>query len=152
MSESQSEMAVVAENLTRHYRVGNRLVRALEGVSFEVRRGTTLAVIGESGSGKSTLTRLITGGRLLVDGVPAQLRPGRPASAQLVFQDPAGSVNPYRKIWKSVAEPLRHVKRDRRKQAAKEILARVGIEEDRLSVRPGRLSGGQLQRVQRPCL
>jgi ABC-type dipeptide/oligopeptide/nickel transport system ATPase subunit len=146
-------MAVVAENLTRHYRVGNRLVRALEGVSFEVRRGTTLAVIGESGSGKSTLTRLITGlekptsGRLLVDGVPAQLRPGRPASAQLVFQDPAGSVNPYRKIWKSVAEPLRHVKRDRRKQAAKEILARVGIEEDRLSVRPGRLSGGQLQRV-----
>lgn len=63
-------------------------------MSFEVRRGTTLAVIGESGSGKSTLTRLITGlerpasGRILVDGAPPQLRP---ASAQLVFQDPAGS-------------------------------------------------------------
>ncbi|MGD0439783.1 MAG: ABC transporter ATP-binding protein [Acidimicrobiales bacterium] len=153
MSESRPEMVVVAENLTRHYRVGNQLVRALEDVSFEVRRGTTLAVIGESGSGKSTLTRLITGlerptsGRILVNGVPPMLKPGRPASAQLVFQDPAGSVNPYRKIWKSVSEPLHHLNRASRKQAAKEILARVGIGEDRLSVRPGRLSGGQLQRV-----
>ncbi len=153
MPETGSAMAVVAENLTRHYRVGNHLVRALEDVSFEVRRGTTLAVIGESGSGKSTLTRLITGlerptaGHVLVNGAPPDLRPGRPASAQLVFQDPAGSVNPYRKIWKSVAEPLRNLKRGSRKEVAKEILARVGIEGDRSSVRPGKLSGGQLQRV-----
>jgi ABC-type dipeptide/oligopeptide/nickel transport system ATPase subunit len=153
MSNSGAAIAVAAENLTRHYRVSHRIVRALEDVSFEVRSGETLAVIGESGSGKSTLTRLITGleppttGHITVNGASPHLQPGHPASAQLVFQDPAGSLNPYRKIWKSVAEPLRHVKRGRRKEIASEMLARVGIEADRLSARPGRLSGGQLQRV-----
>ncbi len=153
MSEPGGGVAVSAGQLTRHYRVGNRLVRALEDVSFEVARGETLAVIGESGSGKSTLTRLITGlerpttGTIAVSGTTPQLRPGRPAAAQLVFQDPAGSLNPYRKVWKSVAEPLRREKRDRRRDLATQMLARVGIEAARASVRPGRLSGGQLQRV-----
>ncbi|MGO9962808.1 MAG: ABC transporter ATP-binding protein [Acidimicrobiales bacterium] len=153
MSENGTGTAVTAENLTRHYRVGNRLVRALENVSFEVGNGETLAVIGESGSGKSTLTRLITGlepptaGTIVVSGATPHLRPGVPARAQLVFQDPAGSLNPYRKVWKSVAEPLRHVNRDRRKELAGQMLARVGIEAAHSSVRPGRLSGGQLQRV-----
>ena len=71
-------------------------MRALDGVSFEVRAGQTLAVIGESGSGKSTLARLITGletptsGSISINGKPARLTPGRASEVQLVFQDPAG--------------------------------------------------------------
>ena len=143
MSEAAGEIAVTAAGLTRHYRVGNRLVRALEDVSFEVVSGETLAVIGESGSGKSTLTRLITGlerptaGTITVSGATPHLRPGRPASAQLVFQDPAGSLNPYRRIWKSVAEPLRQASRKDRKEMATQMLARVGIEAARASAVPG---------------
>jgi peptide/nickel transport system ATP-binding protein len=151
--EAGTRGSVVAENLTKVYRSGHRVVRALDAVSFEVRPGQTLAVIGESGSGKSTLTRLITGlegpteGRILISGVPSRLRSGRPASAQLIFQDPAGSLNPYRKIWKSVAEPLRHLDRRARRTAATEMLTRVGIDPARHGDRPGRFSGGQLQRV-----
>lgn len=153
MTEPGRRGGVVAENLTKTYRSGHHLVRALDEVSFEVRPGQTLAVIGESGSGKSTLTRLITGlegptgGRILISGEPARLRSGRPASAQLIFQDPAGSLNPYRKIWKSVAEPLRHLDRKARRAAAGQMLTRVGIDPDRHDDRPGRFSGGQLQRV-----
>ena len=148
-----TDACVVAENLTKVYRSGHRLVRALDEVSFEVQAGQTLAVIGESGSGKSTLTRLITGlelpttGRILINGAPALLRSGHPASAQLIFQDPAGSLNPYRKVWKSVAEPLRHLNRRARRSAAAEMLVRVGIDRDRHEDRPGRFSGGQLQRI-----
>jgi ABC-type dipeptide/oligopeptide/nickel transport system ATPase subunit len=151
--EAGTRGSVVAENLTKVYRSGHRVVRALDAVSFEVRPGQTLAVIGESGSGKSTLTRLITGlegpteGRILISGEPSRLRSGRPASAQLIFQDPAGSLNPYRKIWKSVAEPLRHLDRRARRTAATEMLTRVGIDPARHGDRPGRFSGGQLQRV-----
>jgi len=148
-----TDACVVAENLTKVYRSGHRLVRALDEVSFEAQAGQTLAVIGESGSGKSTLTRLITGlelpttGRILINGAPARLRSGHPASAQLIFQDPAGSLNPYRKVWKSVAEPLRHLNRRARRSAAAEMLVRVGIDRDRHEDRPGRFSGGQLQRI-----
>jgi peptide/nickel transport system ATP-binding protein len=148
-----TDSVVVAENLTKVYRSGHRLVRALDDVSFEVRSGQTLAVIGESGSGKSTLTRLITGlegptgGRILISGQPARLRSGHPAAAQLIFQDPAGSLNPYRKIWKSVAEPLRHLGRQARRAAAAEMLTRVGLDSERHGDRPARFSGGQLQRV-----
>jgi ABC-type dipeptide/oligopeptide/nickel transport system ATPase subunit len=153
VTEAGARGSVVAENLTKVYRSGHRVVRALDAVSFEVRPGQTLAVIGESGSGKSTLTRLITGlegpteGRILISGEPSRLRSGRPASAQLIFQDPAGSLNPYRKIWKSVAEPLRHLDRQARRTAATEMLTRVGIDPARHGDRPGRFSGGQLQRV-----
>jgi ABC-type glutathione transport system ATPase component len=153
MTDHSPSIAVRSQHLVREYRVGRRVVRALGGVSFEVRRGETLAVIGESGSGKSTLTRLITGleqpsdGIILVDGVPPRLRPGQSATAQLVFQDPSGSLNPYRRVWKSVAEPLLGTDRRRRKELAYEMLERVGITGAKAAARPGQLSGGQLQRV-----
>jgi ABC-type dipeptide/oligopeptide/nickel transport system ATPase subunit len=148
-----SEVVIAARELTKVYRSGHRPVRALDGVSFEVRAGKTLAVIGESGSGKSTLTRLITGleaptsGSVTVSGAAARLRPGHVGDVQLVFQDPAGSLNPHRKIWKSAAEPLHQLRRGARRVVAAEMLAKVGIGPERLGDRPGRLSGGQLQRV-----
>jgi peptide/nickel transport system ATP-binding protein len=146
-------IALKVEHLQRTYRSGGRTVHALDDVTFDVLEGTTLAVIGESGSGKSTLVRIIaglevpTGGVVEVHGLAPRLRPGRPGPAQLVFQDPAGSLNPHRRIWKSVAEPLRHVRRGDRKRHAREMLERVGIGPTRHDQRPGRFSGGQLQRV-----
>jgi ABC-type dipeptide/oligopeptide/nickel transport system ATPase subunit len=153
VSGAEPSVAVRAEGLTRRYRTGGTTVTALDGVSFEVRAGRTLAVIGESGSGKSTLTRLVSGlevptsGSVLVGGAAPTLRPGRRGVAQVVFQDPVGSLNPYRKIRKSVSEPLMHLDRRQRRRLSAQMLTHVGIDPDRLGERPGRFSGGQLQRV-----
>jgi peptide/nickel transport system ATP-binding protein len=146
-------VAVHVEHVTRVYHASHAVVRALDGVSFTLREGETLAVIGESGSGKSTLTRLVAGleqptsGRVTVAGQTPRIRPGRVATAQVVFQDPAGSLNPHRNIFKSVAEPLRRLSRAERRKTVVGMLERVGIDPARLPDRPGRFSGGQLQRV-----
>ncbi|HUB69780.1 MAG TPA: dipeptide/oligopeptide/nickel ABC transporter ATP-binding protein [Acidimicrobiales bacterium] len=146
-------VAVELDDVTRVYHSSHHAVRALDGVNFSVFAGETLAVIGESGSGKSTLTRLVAGlerptsGRIKVAGEPPRLRPGKVATAQVVFQDPAGSLNPHRSIGKSVAEPLHKSGRRRRRAIVGEMLERVGIDPARWQDRPARFSGGQLQRV-----
>jgi ABC-type glutathione transport system ATPase component len=109
-------------------------VRALDGVSFDFRRGETLGVVGESGSGKSTLARVITGlvkptgGTFRLDG-----------SVGMVFQDPLGSLNPRMTVGETLAEagggdPER-------------LLAAVGLEKGAASRYPHEFSGGQRQRV-----
>ena len=113
---------------------------ALSGVDLEVRRGERLGIVGAPGSGKTTLLRLLSGldrpdvGEVSVAG-----------RAQLVFQDPAGSLDPRWRLWRSVAEPLTGPRRERRKTAER-LLARVGLE-GRGDDRPGSLSGGQRQRA-----
>jgi peptide/nickel transport system ATP-binding protein len=153
MGDPGSSVIVELEDVTHTYRSSRQVVRALDGVSLTLRSGETLAIIGESGSGKSTLTRLVAGleqptsGRVSVAGKAPIIKPGTVATAQVVFQDPAGSLNPQRSIGKSVAEPLRKLKRGRRTGLVMEMLERVGIDPGRRSDRPGRFSGGQLQRV-----
>ena len=153
MSERGQAVAVELVDVTRVYHSSRTVVRALDGVSFSLRAGETLAVIDESGSGKSTLTRLIAGlerpttGRVTVAGQTPRIRPGTVATAQVVFQDPAGSLNPHRSILKSVGEPLRKLDRAQRRATVVEMLGRVGIDPARISDRPWRFSGGQLQRV-----
>ena len=136
-------------------------VRAVDGVSFTIRRGETLGLVGESGSGKTTTGRAIlrlvepTGGRVTFDGIDVtalgseQLRKLR-RRMQMVFQDPYSSLNPRRTIGNLVGEPLKvhgvasGRDLDRRVQ---ELLDLVGLPTDAAGRYPHEFSGGQRQRI-----
>ena len=156
-----------ARDLVRHYRVskgflrGTMLVRALDGVSFELVQGRTLAVVGESGCGKSTLARQVTmietptAGALLLDGqdvahadraLRGRLRP----QVQMVFQNPYASLNPRRTVGALLEEPLeihrRGTRRERRERALA-IMDKVGLRREHYGRYPHMFSGGQRQRI-----
>ncbi|WP_448956640.1 ABC transporter ATP-binding protein [Labrys neptuniae] len=129
-------------------RAGRKLVRAVDGVSFEIERGTTFSIVGESGCGKSTITRLIAGldapsaGRIEFD--TAQ---GQELRLQMVFQDPVGSLNPRWRIGRSIAEPMRHLPGGERRRRVGELLATVGLSPGDGAKYPHEFSGGQRQRI-----
>ncbi|PRQ12601.1 ABC transporter ATP-binding protein [Corynebacterium sp. 13CS0277] len=128
--------------------------RAVDGVSFQVARGTTHAVVGESGSGKTTTGRAIaqvqapTSGRIVVAG--EELRRRDPARVQLVYQNPLASLNPRRTVGQSVAEPLQNLRRGSAAAIRAEVerfFELVSLDPALMSRRPSQLSGGQRQRV-----
>ncbi|HUB71790.1 MAG TPA: ATP-binding cassette domain-containing protein [Acidimicrobiales bacterium] len=133
--------------------------RALEGVSIAVRPGDRLAIVGESGSGKSTLARLFvaleqpTSGQVRFEGVPVNARDRRGLvdlrrAVQIVFQDPAGSLDPRMRTGESIAEPLRALRVTGDHGArVNELLAAVGLPASTAKRYPHELSGGQRQRV-----
>ncbi len=150
-----------AESLARHYSVnrgflrGNATVKALDGVSFSLARGRTLAVVGESGCGKSTLARQLTmleppsSGRLLIDGSAAN-QPGMRARVQMVFQNPYASLNPRKSIGAALQEPLAintALSRSERAARVEDMLGRVGLRPEYAQRYPHMFSGGQRQRV-----
>ncbi len=137
-------------------------VRAVDGVSFSVQRGETLAVVGESGCGKSTLGRLLlrliepSDGQVFFEGRDLRALSGRELRdmrrhAQMVFQDPYGSLSPRRTVAQIVAEPLevfglaggRRALRDR----VAELLTQVGLPASAMDRHPRSFSGGQRQRI-----
>jgi peptide/nickel transport system ATP-binding protein len=138
-----------------------RYVRAVDDVSFEIRRGETLGLVGESGCGKSTLARTILGlieptaGTVEFDGDPvgggqAALRAFR-SDAQMIFQDPSASLNPRYTVQETLTEPMAvhgigRSDSDRVRRAAT-LLERVRLQTDVLDDYPHELSGGQCQRV-----
>ncbi|HWL68130.1 MAG TPA: dipeptide ABC transporter ATP-binding protein [Geminicoccus sp.] len=154
---------VEADNLSRHYTVRRGLfakpatVRALDGVSFTLDAGKTLAVVGESGCGKSTLGRIVTlieppsGGRLLLDGQPTdEVTPELRRKVQLVFQNPYGSLNPRRKIADALAEPLEILggtSAAERRDRVLTMLEKVGLRREQAERYPHMFSGGQRQRI-----
>ena len=162
-------MAVVltARDLTRHYEVsrglfkGHALVRALNGVSFELEAGKTLAVVGESGCGKSTLARALTlieeptAGSLQIAGTEVngaskaerkQLR----RDVQMVFQSPYASLNPRQKIGDQLAEPLlinTSLSKAERRERVQAMMQQVGLRPEHYQRYPHMFSGGQRQRI-----
>ncbi len=158
---NNTSMVMQAKSLTRHYGVsrgflrGSATVKALDGVSFALARGHTLAVVGESGCGKSTLARQLTmiepptSGQLLIDGVDAD-QVGQRTRVQMVFQNPYGSLNPRKSIGATLQEPLiinSALSANERSERVDAMLARVGLRPEYAQRYPHMFSGGQRQRV-----
>ncbi len=163
MTQPAETPILQVENLVKHFPAGDkdRVVRAVNGVSFSIAAGQTLGMVGESGSGKSTIGRTVlrllrpTSGVVTFQGrdisvLPEKsLRPLR-AEMQMVFQDPWAALNPRMKVRSLMEEPLLlHTKmsRSERRDYAYNLALRVNLNADLLSRFPSGLSGGQLQRV-----
>ncbi|TAK83344.1 MAG: dipeptide ABC transporter ATP-binding protein [Betaproteobacteria bacterium] len=164
-----TEALLEVHDLVKHFPVGGAMlarsatpVRAVDGVSFTIRRGETLGLVGESGCGKTTTGRCIlqlerpTSGRILFEGLDLvtlgeeALRPVR-RRVQVIFQDPYSSLNPRMTIGQILAEPLKvhGIVPDRQGRAARvrELLVQVGLLPQHAGRYPHQLSGGQRQRV-----
>lgn len=141
---------------------GNNVVRAVNGVSFDLKAGETLGLVGESGCGKSTLGRALAGlvkpasGTIHFDGVDLTAAVGARTRAQcksiqMIFQDPYGSLNPRMTVENIVGEGLdiHHLAPDKKSRRARiaELLHSVGLGEEHMARYPHEFSGGQRQRI-----
>ncbi|TAX70624.1 ABC transporter ATP-binding protein [Rhizobium leguminosarum] len=158
-----TDAVLEGRDLARFYTVNRGLfkadatVKALNGVSFSLHSGKTLAVVGESGCGKSTLARLVTmienptSGQLLIDGKPANVGDRSLRSqVQIVFQNPYGSLNPRQKVGSILEEPLKintDLNAAARRRKVEEMMARVGLRSEHYGRYPHMFSGGQRQRI-----
>ena len=156
------------ENLSVYYTAGKKVVRAVNGVSFEIKRGEALALVGESGCGKSTIAKAllrilpdrgagISGGKILFEGEDLVTLPEkemqkiRGGKISMVFQDPMTALNPVKRILAQISGVIRlhnpgMSKQDAEARAIK-MLESVGITPDRVRDFPHQFSGGQQQRV-----
>jgi oligopeptide transport system ATP-binding protein len=169
MSAAEPRVLLRATDVHRHFGVRGTgvvrrevaSVRAVDGVSLEVRAGETLGLVGESGCGKSTLGRTLlrltdmTSGRIEFEGRDIStlsrraLRPVR-REMQMVFQDPYASLNPRKRVGAIVGMPLRIHKACPRSEVparVRELLARVGLRPEHADRFPHEFSGGQRQRI-----
>jgi dipeptide transport system ATP-binding protein len=158
---------ITATGLKRYYAVTRGLFReaavlkAVDGASFTLQRGRTLAVVGESGCGKSTLARLVTMiepptagslkiGDVEIAGAGAETLRTLRSKVQIVFQNPYGSLNPRQKIGHALEEPLlvnTPLPRNERTERARAMMANVGLRPEHYDRYPHMFSGGQRQRI-----
>jgi oligopeptide/dipeptide ABC transporter ATP-binding protein len=150
-----------ATSLVKHFRTRSGLVRAVDGVSFTLARGETLALVGESGCGKSTTARLVlrliepTSGSVQFEGQDITALPSGALRRlrrrmQIVFQDPFASLNPRMTVGDTLDEPLLiHGYGDAAKRKARvtELLQLVGLPPEHIRRYPHEFSGGQRQRI-----
>lgn len=136
-------------------------LKAVDDVSFRVRGGQALGIVGESGCGKSTVARMLVGllrptsGSIILEGEPSQVLSAGPSSAlcrkvQLVFQDPLSSLNPRKTIRQILETPLRVLRvmdKRARRQRVVELMDMVSLRAEFLERYPHEFSGGQAQRI-----
>lgn len=160
-----NEIIVRAENISKHFKVGRQTLRAVDGVSFQLERGTTLGIVGESGSGKSTLARVVlnlipaTSGSVEFMGknffqLSKEERRLLRREMQIVFQNPFLSLFPHMSVSANIAEPFLVNKKEVGSLSKAEMDERVsglmdlvGVPKEYANVYPHELSGGQQQRV-----
>jgi oligopeptide/dipeptide ABC transporter ATP-binding protein len=157
-----SDVLVEVKDLKKYFKTPKGMLHAVDGVSFKIRRGMTLGVVGESGCGKTTLGRMIlrlidaTSGQILFDGEDIvsfddkKLHEVR-RRMQLIFQDPLSSLDPRRSVEDLIGEPIRiyGVCPDKRAYEARihELMRTVGLAERYADSYPHELDGGRRQRI-----
>ena len=162
IANQSGDVVLDVRDLVVEFKSGRQRVQAVSGITFQVRRGETLGLVGESGCGKSTTGRTLvqvqpaTSGVIDYQGTDLNTLKGRAlrqvrTKIQMIFQDPISSLNPRRRIKDIVAEPLviwgRGTKPERAAKV-REMLEAVGIDPDAAGDRrPGEFSGGQCQRI-----
>ena len=163
-SEDSSAPILTVRNLSHYFKLGRRsVVKAVEDVSFEVRRGEVFGLVGRSGSGKTTLARCILGmykpmeGSIIYDGVDvtdrrrSEIKQRLSREIQFISQDPGAALDSKMTVRELIAEPLKiHNMFSSRREMddyIRSLLKEVGIDEDMMGRYPHELSGGQRQRV-----
>jgi peptide/nickel transport system ATP-binding protein len=158
---SDADPLLSVRDLAKHFPSRAGAVRAVDGVSFDVRRGTIVGLVGESGSGKTTVGRCVlrliepSAGRLLFDGVDLRTLPERAMRGyrrrlQIVFQDPYSSLNPRLRVGEIIGEAIdthRIARGAARRERIADLLGRVGLDPEHARRYPHEFSGGQRQRI-----
>lgn len=157
-----AEPLIQIENLKKYFPISRKkVVKAVDGVSFQVHKGESLGIVGESGCGKSTLGRCLirlqaaTDGTVLFDGRDISKLKGNELRnskkhMQMIFQDPYGSLNPRFKVKEIIAEPLiahKAASKKELKDIVAQLLRDVGLSESYMERYPHEFSGGQRQRI-----
>ena len=160
--DKEKEVLLSVKDLVVHYETHNAVVEAVNNVSFEIRAGQTLGLVGETGAGKTTIalaimsllpkyTGRIIQGSIELDGKDItklsarEMRSIRGRDISMIFQDPMSSLNPVLPVGEQIAELIRLHQRKSRAQAAvqaRDILKKVGIQPERASDYPHQFSGG----------
>jgi len=160
--------AIEGHDLKRYYKVKGKgffaepsILKAVDGASFSLESGKTLAIVGESGCGKSTLARLATmiekptEGNILIGGTDPHAHGGAEIprlrqDIQIIFQNPYGSLNPRKKVGVILEEPVvinQNIPAAERRQLAETMLDKVGLRPEHYDRYPHMFSGGQRQRI-----
>lgn len=159
--ERKAEILLKVKDLQKHFKKGGNAVKAVDGISFQVKRGETLGIVGESGCGKSTMGRVIlqllkpTEGKVWFDGKDiskfsnTELRKLR-KDIQIIFQDPFGSLNQRMTVGAMLREIVRFhniVPKSEELQFIQDLLRKVGLNANHYWSYPHEFSGGQRQRI-----